>query len=45
MTGPEIAVALRVILSHAGTTVEAGLADLDPAERKRLTDALRRAER
>lgn len=37
MNGWEIRQALRVILSHPDTTIEAGLAWLDPADADRLT--------
>ena len=42
MTGWEIRQALRVILGHADTTIETGLAWLDPAEADRLEGLLKR---
>lgn len=41
MNGPEISQCLRVILSHPDTTIEEGLALLDPGERQRLLMDLR----
>lgn len=44
MTGWEIRQALRVILSHPDTTIETGLAWLEPGELSRLSGVLRRTE-